>query len=209
MRTLTRKTGETRRIGAGMFIAAWVLLLGILTFHFSGWLDTRDDPSRWATDTARDDPNRSVAGTVSELGVREVRLSQNRAGHYVANGKINGSTVRFVLDTGATTVAIPGAVAERLGLRAGRAQLSRTANGTITTYHTQLDDVSLGTIRLRNVRADINPHMEGNEVLLGMSFLRSLELVQRDGRLTLRQHADTRSERRSGRRSMLAGADDR
>ena len=179
MRTLTRKTGETRRIGAGMFIAAWVLLLGILTFHFSGWI------------SARDDPNRSVTGTVSELGVREVRLFQDRAGHYVARGKINGSTVRFVLDTGATTVAIPGAVAEGLGLRAGRPQLSRTANGTVTTYRTRLDEVSLGTIRLRNVRADINPHMEGKEVLLGMSFLRSLELVQRDGSLTLRQHEDS------------------
>ena len=188
-----------------MFVAAWVLLLGILTVHFSGWLDTRDDPNRSVTGTIRDDPNRSVTGTISELGVREVRLFQNRAGHYVASGKINGSPVRFVLDTGATTVALPGRVAKRLGLRAGRPQLARTANGTVTTYHARLDEVSLGTIRLRDVRADINPHMEGDEVLLGMSFLRSLELVQRDGRLTLRQHVDPRS----GRRLMLSGTDDR
>lgn len=161
-----------------MFIAAWVLLLGVLTVHFSGWIE------------ARNDPNRSVAGTISELGVREMRLFQNRAGHYVAKGSINGRPVRFVLDTGATTVSVPGPVAERLGLRAGRPQLARTANGTITTYRTRLDEVGLGTIRLRNVRADINPHMEGDEVLLGMSFLRSLELVQRDGRLTLRQYAN-------------------
>ena len=171
------KVGGTKRIGAGMFIAAWLLLLGILTFHFSGWLD------------ARDNPNRSVTGTVSELGVREVRLFQDRAGHYVAKGRINGSPVRFMLDTGATTVSVPGRVAEKLGLRAGQPQLSRTANGTITTYHTWLEEVSLGPIRLRNVRAGINPHMEGEEVLLGMSFLRSLELVQRDRSLTLRQHA--------------------
>ena len=162
-----------------MLIAAWLLLLGILTIHFSGWLD------------ARDDPNRSVTGTVSERGVREVRLFQDRAGHYVARGRINGSPVRFVLDTGATAVALPSRVAERLGLRAGRPQLARTANGTITTYHTRLDEVSLGTIRLHDVRADINPHMEGEEVLLGMSFLKDLELVQRDGTLTLRQHADS------------------
>ena len=177
MRTSAKRSGSTARLGAGMFVVAWVLLLGILTLHFSGWID------------ARDDPNRSVTGTVSELGVREVRLSQDRVGHYVATGRINGSPVRFVLDTGATAVAIPGRVAEHLGLRAGRPQLTRTANGTITTYHTRLEDVSLGTIRLRDVRADINPHLEGEEVLLGMSFLRSLELVQRDGTLTLRQHA--------------------
>ena len=161
-----------------MFVAAWVLLLGILTVHFSGWFD------------AKDDPNRSVSGMTSKDGVREVRLFQSRAGHYVAKGRINGHPVRLVLDTGATSVSIPGLVAERLGLEAGRPQLARTANGTITTYHTRLDEVSLGTIRLRNVRADINPHMEGSEVLLGMSFLRSLELVQRDGSLTLRQYAD-------------------
>ena len=119
-----------------------------------------------------------------------MRLFQNRVGHYLAKGKINGSPVRFVLDTGATAVTVPGRVAEHLGLQAGRAQLARTANGTITTYRTRLDEVSLGTIRLRDVRADINPHMEGNEVLLGMSFLRSLELVQRDGSLTLRQFPD-------------------
>ena len=160
-----------------MFVAAWVLLLGILTVHFSGWFD------------AQDDPNRSVSGTTSKDGVREVRLFQNRAGHYVAKGRINGYPVRLVLDTGATAVSIPGLVAERLGLEAGRPQLARTANGTITTYRTRLDEVSLGTILLRNVRADINPHMEGSEVLLGMSFLRSLELVQRDGSLTLRQYA--------------------
>ena len=173
---MTRRGGNTIGLGAGMFIGAWVLLLGILTVHFSGWLDERDNP------------NQAVAGKTSELGVREVRLFQNRVGHYVAKGRINGSSVRFVLDTGATAVAVPGRVAEQLGLRAGRPQLAKTANGTITTYRTRLDEVSLGTIRLRNVRADINPHMEGNDVLLGMSFLRSLELVQRDGTLTLRQY---------------------
>ena len=161
-----------------MFVAAWALLLVILTFYLSGWLE------------ARHDPDRLVVAATSEHEVREVRLRQNRVGHYLARGGINGAPVYFVLDTGATTVSIPAAVAERLALQAGRPQLARTANGTITTYHTRLDEVSLGTIRLRNVRADINPHMEGEEILLGMSFLRNLELVQRDGTLTLRQYAD-------------------
>ena len=40
---MTRRAGNTTGIGAGMFVAAWVLLLGILTVHFSGWLDARDD----------------------------------------------------------------------------------------------------------------------------------------------------------------------
>ena len=48
---LTKKVGSTTGLGAGMFVAAWVLLLGILTAHFSGWLDERGDPNRSATGT--------------------------------------------------------------------------------------------------------------------------------------------------------------
>ena len=57
----------------------------------------------------------------------------------------------------------------------------------ITTYSTRLDEVRLGNIELNNVRADINPHMRSDDVLLGMSFLRKLEFTQRDRELTIRQ----------------------
>ena len=64
---------------------------------------------------------------------------------------------------------------------------AQTANGVVTTYRTRLTSVALGTIAISNVRAHINPGMTGDEVLLGMSFLRDLELTQREGLLTLRQ----------------------
>ena len=124
---------------------------------------------------------------LSADGVREVVLRQNRAGHYVASGGINGQPVTFLLDTGATSVSIPASVAGRLGLKRGAAMRAHTANGTVTTYATRLDEVRLGNISLENVRADINPHMLGDEVLLGMSFLRKLEFTQRDRELTIRQ----------------------
>ncbi|MGI9334732.1 MAG: retropepsin-like aspartic protease family protein, partial [Gammaproteobacteria bacterium] len=86
-----------------------------------------------------------------------------------------------------TDVSVPAGLARRIGLERGMPLQTHTANGTITTYRTRLASVVLGDIELGNVRASINPHMQGDEVLLGMSFLRNLELVQRDRTLTLRQ----------------------
>ncbi len=165
------------RLGRWMMVAAWVLLLGILTLFFSEYLERQYNP------------NRQPVGSLGPDGVRQVVLVRNRAGHYVADGAINGRRVTFLVDTGATDVAVPLGLAQRLGLPRGPAVTSRTANGTVRTWRTRLDEVRLGPIRMRDVRASILPGMKGNEVLLGMSFLKHLELVQRGGELTLRQYA--------------------
>ena len=168
-------SANTGRIGAIMTVLAWILVLGLLGAFFSGWMDKLDNP------------NQQVHTQLGADGVREVVLRQNRAGHYVATGAINGHSVTFLLDTGATSVSVPGGVARRLGLKRGSPLRANTANGVITTYFTRLDQVRLGDIALDNVRADINPHMQGQDVLLGMSFLRKLEFTQRDRELTIRQ----------------------
>ncbi len=169
----------TRRFGAGMVIATWIAILGLLTVLFGGWFERSLNP------------NADPQARLSVDGVREVVLMQNRGGHYVATGAINGRPTTFLLDTGATDVSVPARVADRLGLERGTPRRARTANGTITVYDTRLDEVDLGGIVLRGVRASVNPHMaHDDEVLLGMSFLRHLELVQRDRELTIRQHAD-------------------
>ena len=157
-----------------MIYVAWLLALGLLTWIFSGWLDTQRNP------------NRQVRSVV-ENGMYAVSLERNRYGHYHANGLINGREVEFLLDTGATTVSVPATVAQRLDLKQGPPVLSTTANGTITTYLTRLASVSVGDITLHDVSANINPHMEGDEVLLGMSFLKHLEFTQRGNTLILKQ----------------------
>lgn len=158
-----------------MTVLAWIVVLGLLSALFSGWMEKLNNPNQQVTTVMRTD------------GVREVVLQQNRAGHYVASGAINGNPVTFLLDTGATSVSVPASVADRLGLERGVRLRANTANGVITTYATRLDRVRLGDIELNNVRADINPHMRGDDVLLGMSFLRQLEFTQRDRELTIRQ----------------------
>ncbi|HEX22935.1 MAG TPA: TIGR02281 family clan AA aspartic protease [Chromatiales bacterium] len=165
-----------RRLGVGMTIAMWIVLLGLLTLFFQDW----DEKQR--------NPNQNLQTRIGADGVRELVLTRNRAGHYVASGSINGEPVVFMLDTGATDVAIPGPVAKRLRLKQGKAMIYRTANGPVKVYATVLDDVSLDNISLQGVRASINPAMRQQEVLLGMSFLKHLEFTQRGNTLTLRQY---------------------
>lgn len=170
-----REPGEgTRRMGKGMIYAAWILALALLTFGFNHWLAQQRNP------------NQDVKSIVAVNGV-EVRLAQNRYGHYHASGEINGHPVEFLLDTGATQVSVPASLAERIGLAPGAAMQASTANGVVTTYATRLARLQLGRIVLEDVRAHINPGMHGDEVLLGMSALKHLEFAQRDGVLTLRQ----------------------
>lgn len=164
-----------RQAGAGniMTIIFWLLLMASLTLFFNGFIDSRDNP------------NRHLANM--EIGAdSEVVLERNRAGHYVAPGKINGHQVTFLLDTGATNISVPAGIAEAAGLKQGRPAMVGTANGVITVYQTQLDTVQLGGITLSDISANINPHMPDEIVLLGMSFMKHLEMTQRDGSLTLR-----------------------
>ena len=156
-------------------LLAWVIALGLLALMFSGVLERQHNP------------NQEVQSSVSAFGTPEVVLKRNRQGHYVTNGLINNQPVVFLLDTGATVVSVPQNVARRLGLKAGAPAYANTANGVITTYSTRLDSVAISKLELNNIAAHINPHMSGNEILLGMSFLKQLDMLQVGDTLTLRQ----------------------
>jgi aspartyl protease family protein len=66
--------------------------------------------------------------------------------------------------------------------------MSQTANGMVQTWTTRLDSVDLGGLVARNMRASVLPNLPGDEVLLGMSYLKQLEMIQRGDTLTLRPH---------------------
>lgn len=167
------KSDNGSKWGQAMIYAAWLLFLAILTFVFNRYLEQQNNP------------NQNISSSINKNTV-EVRLKQNRYGHYLATGQINHTTVTFLLDTGATLISIPEPIAEKLQLQKGYPSQSRTANGTITVYSTQLDSVSIGDIELRNIRASINPYMTGDEILLGMSFMKHLELIQKNKELILK-----------------------
>ena len=164
-----------KHLGQGMLIACFALGLAALTLYFDGWLAEQANP------------NQSPDYRETDSGFREVVLQRNRQGHYVANGEVNGVAVTFLLDTGATDVAIPADVAREAGLQSGIAGRANTANGVITVYTTQVDELVLGNIVLNNVSASITPSMGGDTILLGMSALKQIEFTQRGNTLTLRQ----------------------
>lgn len=174
---MSRSDGQApgKSIGQGMLIACFALALGALTLFFDDWLSTQANP------------NQTPQSRESVEGAREVVLQRNRQGHYVAGGTINGVAVTFLLDTGATDVAIPENVARRAGLEPGYAGQANTANGVVTVYSTSINELALGNIELSNIRASITPSMPGDTILLGMSALQQIEFTQRGSTLTLRQ----------------------
>lgn len=164
-----------KSLGKGMMYVASILVLGLLTLFFNDFLDKQHNP------------NQELTTQYHQNGTREVILQRNRSGHYVANGTINGESVVFFLDTGATMVSIPEHLGSRLNLQRGAPIMASTANGIITTYSAKLDSIALGAIELHDVRATLNPQMPDEEILLGMSFLKDLEFTQRGDTLILRQ----------------------
>jgi len=159
-----------------MFIVgACTLCLLLLTLVFSEILDQQNNP------------NQSVA-TVQGGGFEEIVLQRNRMGHYVFDGEINRHKVTFLVDTGATTTAIPANMQRQLGLKAGPATSVSTANGVTRAYLTRLDQLGLGDIELYDVNASIIQGMDGDEVLLGMNVLKNFELVQRGEQLIIRRY---------------------
>ena len=162
------------RIGRAMLFAAWIVGLALLVLVFQHLMDQGENP------------NRDLDVSLDGEGRPQVVLARNRAGHYVAPGRINGEPVVFMIDTGATDVALPLDLAKSLDLRLGAGRISRTANGDVQTWAALLDEVDLGGLAARRVRASVLPNMPGDQVLLGMSYLKRFEMIQRDGTLILR-----------------------
>ncbi|MDP1538200.1 MAG: TIGR02281 family clan AA aspartic protease [Burkholderiales bacterium] len=130
----------------------------------------------------------SGVGIASDTGTgASVTLTADTQGHYQTLGQINGGTVQFLVDTGATAIALPSAEARRLGINylSGERGYTQTANGRALAYQVKLDTVKVGDITLYAVDAVV---LEGDGLkvaLLGMSFLNRTEM-RRDGQaLTL------------------------
>ena len=122
-----------------------------------------------------------VAAKAAGSGSSSVTLKADARGHFVADGQVNGGTVRFLVDTGATTIALPATDAKRLGIDylKGERGMVQTANGTAPAYRVKFDTVKLGDITLNAVEGVV---LEGGlqTALLGMSFLNRTEM-KRDG----------------------------
>ncbi len=164
-----------QKIGRGMIWLMWLIVIGLVTLFFNKIVDDQKNP------------NKNIQSSIEPDGVKKVILTRNRFGHYITDGKINGSKVVFMIDTGASDISIPIAVAERLNLKKGLSMDYETANGLAKSFLTRLDSVSISGIKKYNVRASINPNVNFDEILLGMSFLKDLEFSQQGNQLIIKQ----------------------
>lgn len=167
---MTRLRVSAMHGNTAMIVVGWMLLFAVIFWFVQEW-------------SARDaNPNRHLSAT----SAGEIVLQRNRDGHYYADGEINGKRVTFLLDTGATQVALSGVLARDLGLKTGPAIDMMTAAGPAPGYMTRLASVRLVSIEVREVGAVVSERMEGETVLLGMNVLKRLEMIQRGDQLILK-----------------------
>ena len=124
----------------------------------------------------------------SDAGAVAIHLNADSQGHFLSDGAINGTPVRFLLDTGATVIALGRSDALRANIRTASAPVMtvQTANGVVRAWRVKLASVKLGGVTLSNVDAAVMetdmPH-----VLLGMSFLNRMDMQRTGQVMTLRQ----------------------
>lgn len=127
-----------------------------------------------------------LGGVASPGSGRQVVLTAGSGGHFIADGSINGRTARFLVDTGATLVAMSQADAKRIGLPFEQAPrgIVQTANGQVPVHRVRLDVVRLGDVQVYGVDAVVMP-VPMPHILLGNSFLTHFQMRRENDRLTL------------------------
>jgi len=153
-----------------MFLITWLIVFALMVFLFN----------RWET--------KKEAGIVhSSLSHQQLTIAGDKRGHYQFKGKVNGREVTFIIDTGASAVAIPAQLALSMGLTKYYPVALKTANGEVTGHLTRLKSLEMGPIKLKNVGAVIMPGDGSDKVLIGMNVLSELEMSQANNQLTIKQ----------------------
>jgi aspartyl protease family protein len=122
----------------------------------------------------------------SEGSGSRIVLTAGSGGHFVTGGSINGKAVSFMVDTGASMVAMSESDAERIGLKykGGERGIANTANGQVPVYRVNLTTVRVGDVQVYNVDAMVVP-MPMPNILLGNSFLTRFQMKRENDVLTL------------------------
>ena len=171
--------GKPQMLGAGQSTAQGVKLIGA---------DSREavleiDGKRKTLGMGQ---SLSYASSAGGSGSQSVSLTADGRGHFVTLGTINGGSTRFLVDTGATYVAMSAAEARRLGIdyQKGERGMMSTANGVVPVYRIMLNTVKIGDVAVNQVQGSVSEApMEA--ALLGMSFLNRVEMKREGSTLTL------------------------
>ena len=136
--------------------------------------------------TLRMDTPVSVGKPVTNNGNTRIVLPAGSGGHFMTQGSINGRTVTFMLDTGATSVALSASDADRIGLayKNGTPVQLGTANGVVNGYRVRLDSVRVGDVDVAGVDAVVSPQSMPY-VLLGNSFINRFSMRRDSDQMVL------------------------
>lgn len=131
------------------------------------------------------------AAPASSSNYRTVTIPRDARGHFQVDARVDGRKIGFMVDTGASTIALTGSDAKRLGIHPSASEYSvsvRTANGTVRAAPANLSMVEVGGLVVRDVRALVVPDSALSESLLGLSFLTKLRRFEyAGGKLVLEQ----------------------
>lgn len=130
-----------------------------------------------------------VGGQYAEPAGRSVQISSDARGQFRVAGSVNGQSVTFLVDTGASLLAMSSQQAQRIGIdyQSGEPGRVTTASGVTEAWFLTLDQVTVGEISVYGVRSAIVRGAFPAEALLGMSFLRHVGFAEEGGILTLLQ----------------------
>ncbi len=135
-------------------------------------------------------PSAPPAATAN-AGARSVVVPRDGRGHFEVDARVNGRRIDFMVDTGASVIALTARDAARLGIHPAQNAFVaevRTANGTVHAAPARLDRVEVGDLEVRDVAALVLPDHALSDNLLGLSFLSRLRRFEySDGRLVLEQ----------------------
>jgi aspartyl protease family protein len=131
------------------------------------------------------------APAAAPAGIRSLSIPRDGRGHFQTEGRIDGQRINFMVDTGASVIALNETSAARFGLRPSRGDYNAavsTANGTIKAARTRLAMVEIGGLIVRDVEAMVLPDEALSENLLGLSFLSRLKRFEyAGGKMVLEQ----------------------
>lgn len=133
--------------------------------------------------------NQSISHGFKKSDKSSYTIFADRAGMFKLGGEINGKTTRFLLDTGATYIALSEVEADRMGIlyENGRKSLIQTASQVVPVWNVQLDNVKVGNISVNQVEAVVLQGTQPQPALLGMSFLQHIQLERNGASMVLRQ----------------------
>lgn len=153
-------------LGRRMFIMSWLIFFALLLvfFHYS---------------------QQQSSGSY-EVNQGKLHINADEQGHYRVDGSINEHPVRFLIDTGATLVALPEKTAQDLGIRGRYPVTMETAKGKVSGSLTRIASLRFAHFHLQNVQAVIIDGSESDEILLGMNVLSKFNMEQIDDVLTIK-----------------------